>query len=69
MYDPDKIICKLWIPLGTYTKKRGSSTVTRPTLRGLRIAHCRQNEQRRSPRRYVQFTHRCTFHERDAHLR
>ncbi|WP_285819895.1 hypothetical protein [Bacteroides acidifaciens] len=34
-------------------KARESVPVTRPTLRGLRIAHHRPNEQRRSPRRYV----------------
>lgn len=37
----------------TYIKKRGSLTITRPTLR--RLSHCPSllNEQRRSPRRYV----------------
>ncbi|WP_279181671.1 MULTISPECIES: hypothetical protein [Bacteroides] len=34
-------------------KARESVPVTHPAYRGLRIAHHCQNEQRRSPRRYV----------------
>ena len=43
-----------FVQLKLYTrKKRGSLTITRPTLRGSGIAHYCQNEQRRSPRLYV----------------
>ena len=46
-----------FVQLKLYTrKKRGSLTATRPTAWGLLIAHCSQNEQRRSPRRYVYHT-------------
>lgn len=36
-------------------KKRGT-LAAHSTSEGLRIARCRQNEQRRSPRRYVYST-------------
>ncbi len=43
---------KLWY---VYKEKaRESVPVTRPALQGLRIAQSSLNEQRRSPRRYVQ---------------
>ncbi|WP_276722899.1 hypothetical protein [Prevotella pallens] len=40
-----------------YEKAWESVPITRPTSESLRIARCRLNEQRRSPRRYVSLLH------------
>lgn len=47
-------------------KARESVPATRPAIQGLRIAHCSQNEQRRSLRRYVHHIH-TPFHTDEAH--